>query len=514
MSTAGGNRKRGSCKTRGKSFPAIAFVLLLGGSAAGLFCWQWAGQTVPAGDAVSFAADDRGLSAREVFPPSLIWPGQSDRSRRTSGYRSLLSETKSDLAAVSRAAGMRIVREDPFLESLASGIGEGSLVVAGRSRGIPTFSTQNSMRRTAGLSDRALLSEIRSGVGGSLSSFLNKVFGTAQEGEGSKAEDPAEKNPFAKPAESEPVETSAKPSEPRTDPAPAKESKPAPEPPAAVPPVESTPADTGRLVTTVRPDLMLHIDPDGILHTMPADRLNDRTYETAEMGIREFHTLNFSHPAEIPAALAVADFNADGLPDICFVDSRIGVLRFVYAAADGTYAEGMRVEVGTGPRSLAAGDYNGDGRTDVAISNVGVGALTYLLLGPSEDAHSYQSFWVDRFRDYIAAADTTGNGILDLLGLSFANVAEVLDSRKGRDMLPGRFDVTPVLDYRIATAGGRQIKLSAVMFGKGLSLNMENSQNGLANVLNLQAGADVYIVIGDLNHDNSISLALATLKSK
>ncbi len=491
---------------------ALALVLAGSGSAAGLFCWQWADPATPLDQDRLQAGEQPAFAARADLAPGLAWPGSTVRGAAPSALRRLAGGRPADPIAAG-TIGMRTVREDPFLEALASGINDGPLVLSDRSRGIPTFSTRIAVRRAASISDRAILGEIRNGVGGSLTSFLNNIFGTSEAGTDAKGSDPAKKNPFTDPVESKPKTVASEPADTKPGVPAADTPKAAPEPaPDARPtgPAPTTPAD---LVTTVRPDLMLHVDENGILHAMPAARLNEHTFETVELGIRQFNTLNFTNPAEVPAALAVADFSGDGVPDVCFVDSRVGLLRFVYGNADGTYAEGMRIEIGQGPRSLAAADYDGNGRADVAISSVGVGALTYILLGAS-DTPTFRSFWVDRFRDYIAAADTTGSGIADLIGLSFANVAEVLDSGKSKGLLPGRFDYTPALEYRIPTFNGRQVQLNAVMMGSGLSLNLQNSMNRLTNVLHVQKNADVYIIVGDLNYDNSISISLATPKRK
>jgi hypothetical protein len=65
---------------------------------------------------------------------------------------------------------------------------------------------------------------------------------------------------------------------------------------------------------------------------------------------------------------------------------------------------------------------------------------------------------------------------------------------------------------RITTFNGRQLQLNAVLFGSNLSLNLQNLQNQLTNVINVQTRDGIYIIVGDLTYNNSLSVALATLR--
>jgi hypothetical protein len=425
------------------------------------------------------------------------------------------SGTRSDRFLVDSNPGMQLMQRDLFLEALASGSSEGRLVLQGRSRGIPTYVPPTTGGRTTFLSDRAILREIRSGMGGSSANLLKNLFGSSQKADGAQSGEieVEDENPFARPAEPEaatqtPVATETSAPEAKPEQKPATEAKAAPDPkPAEVPPAVPVP-----LVTTVRPDIMIHVDQEGNLTATPAARLNEQTYETAESGARLYNVLTFTNPAEIPAAMASADFNSDGLPDVCFVDTRTGMLRLFYGDLAGAYAESMRIEVGSGPRSLAAGDFNGDGRAEIAISNLGVGTLSYIYLGGADETPSFRSLWIDNYRDYIAASDTTGSGVADLIGMSFTNAAEVLDSIKGDSVFGWKFGYKPALDCRISTFNGRQLQLNAVLFGSNLSLNLQNLQNQLTNVINVQTRSSIYIIVGDLTYNNSLSVALATLR--
>jgi hypothetical protein len=83
----------------------------------------------------------------------------------------------------------------------------------------------------------------------------------------------------------------------------------------------------------------------------------------------------FTAPATAPAisnylaAIAVADLNNDGKADIVitnYYDSNITVL---LGNGDGTFAAGTTTATGVDPLALAVGDWNGDGINDVAVAN-------------------------------------------------------------------------------------------------------------------------------------------------
>ena len=84
-----------------------------------------------------------------------------------------------------------------------------------------------------------------------------------------------------------------------------------------------------------------------------------------------------------PTALATADFNEDGLPDLAVINPVTGTVAFLLGDGTGgfTASSGSPFTAGTQPVSLAAGDFNVDGKPDLAIANYGSNNLTVLLNG-------------------------------------------------------------------------------------------------------------------------------------
>jgi len=308
--------------------------------ALAVFCWHLADNTLNAEGNRSVVDGQFSLATRTGPSWEPEWLGQSGASLRQ--FSLVFSAgSRSGRILVESNPGIQFVQRDLFLEALASGEDEGRLVLQDRSRGIPRYAPPVAGVGTTFFADRAILREIRRGMSGSYTNLLKSVFGTSERADSSQPGEAADDNPFATPAEPEAATPApgsaapeARPAETKAEPKPANETKPTPEAkPAEVPPA----VPVVPLVSTVRPDIMLQVDQDGNLIATPAARLNEQTYETEESGARRYNVLTFSNPAEIPAAIASADFNNDGLPDVCFVDTRTGLLRLFYGDLAGAY---------------------------------------------------------------------------------------------------------------------------------------------------------------------------------
>src|SRR5262245_57127930 len=70
-----------------------------------------------------------------------------------------------------------------------------------------------------------------------------------------------------------------------------------------------------------------------------------------------------------PQAVAVGDFNADGLADLAVANYDSGNVSILLGSGDGTFASAQNFRVGNLPQSIAVGDLNGDGIPDLAVAN-------------------------------------------------------------------------------------------------------------------------------------------------
>ena len=82
-----------------------------------------------------------------------------------------------------------------------------------------------------------------------------------------------------------------------------------------------------------------------------------------------------------PVSVAVKDFNGDGIPDLVTANSASGDLSVLLGITGGGFAPapGNPFAAGNGPASVATADFNGDGKSDFAVANSAAGTLTIYL---------------------------------------------------------------------------------------------------------------------------------------
>jgi hypothetical protein len=124
-----------------------------------------------------------------------------------------------------------------------------------------------------------------------------------------------------------------------------------------------------------------------------------------------------------PLALAVADFNGDGRPDLVavnYVDDTVSVLLNQTPAGSGTasFAAQKTLAVGSNPQAVAVGDFNGDARPDIVVAN-SFGTVSVLLntTTPGASTASFatqQIFSVGSHSSSVAVAEFNGDGRADL----------------------------------------------------------------------------------------------------
>lgn len=138
------------------------------------------------------------------------------------------------------------------------------------------------------------------------------------------------------------------------------------------------------------------LNKDGAADIITANRRSNTVSVLMGNGDGTFEAALDFTVGRAPSACAVADLDEDAIPDLIVAncgcssglpDNTISVLK---GRGNGTFAPQITYEAGDGPSAVAVADFNRDGRPDVAVTNRGgytsPGKTVSLLLGTAAGA--------------------------------------------------------------------------------------------------------------------------------
>ncbi len=210
-----------------------------------------------------------------------------------------------------------------------------------------------------------------------------------------------------------------------------------------------------------------------------------------------------------PVAVAVGDFNGDGLTDVVTANSTANTVSVLLGHGDGTFAPHSDYAVEGAPTSIVVGDFNGDGKLDIATLAGFENAVVSVLLGNGDGTFKpYIATTAGTQGGSIAVGDFNGDGKLDIA---------VSDNSIGVDIMLGKGDGTFQAPVGYATAADPRMVVVADFNGDGkLDLATTNAESETISVLlgngngtfqthkdnsTAKAASCISLTVGDLRND-------------
>src|SRR5437667_222357 len=231
-----------------------------------------------------------------------------------------------------------------------------------------------------------------------------------------------------------------------------------------------------------------------------------------------------------PIAVAVGDFNADGLQDLAVANHDSNTVSVLLGVGNGDFQEAPQspIAVGTTPVWIAVGDFNGDGKPDLAVANVNSDTVSVLLGNGDGTFQAAQTFAVGDGPTSVTAGDFNRDGVQDLatgnwfsgdvsvlLGIGNRTFEQPASLPSGVSVISpvvGDFDGDGKLDLAVANFGDSDPKVGdpgnvAVLLGNGDGTFQ--APQPFAVGTNPQ-----FVAVGDFNGDRVDDLAVANFGDK
>ncbi len=230
-----------------------------------------------------------------------------------------------------------------------------------------------------------------------------------------------------------------------------------------------------------------------------------------------------------PFAVAVGDFNGDGIPDLAVANAtqsgpNNGLVSILIGNGDGTFKAAVNYDSGGNePSHIASGDFNADGKLDLVVTNYGGGgevANVVLFLGNGNGTFKNPAAIVtETFPNlprYVAVADFDGDGKPDLAVTTGVNATIFLGKGDGTFNTPVNYPVISPVSIAIADFNhdGKLDLAVSNENGDNVSILLGNGNGTFQAAVNYPASyGPSSIAVGDFNGDGNPDLVVANAAS-
>jgi hypothetical protein len=147
-----------------------------------------------------------------------------------------------------------------------------------------------------------------------------------------------------------------------------------------------------------------------------------------------------------PVAIAVADFNGDGKPDMAVANQTSaypfppGMISILLGDGTGVFGSATSLNIGHQPRGMVTGDFNGDGIPDLVTASYSDWDVSVLIGTGTGEFSSATSYTGVDYPTSITAGDFNKDGKLDLAVTGGGTVSILLGTGTGSFGEPSFFD--------------------------------------------------------------------------
>jgi hypothetical protein len=216
-----------------------------------------------------------------------------------------------------------------------------------------------------------------------------------------------------------------------------------------------------------------------------------------------------------PDALAAADFNGDGKPDLATADSGSASVSVLLGNGDGSFGPRVRYRTSASPYDVDAPDLNGDGAPDIVTA--GEAPLAVFLNDGAGGLHRVQTLGPHAIA--VAAGDVNGDGIADVVVATEArrDFAVLLGIGRGRLAPARRYegDRDGANDVELGDLNGDG-RLDAVLVSarEKLAVRLGNGDGTFGPERATHADDEeenmLDVTLADLNHDGRLDASTAS----